>query len=58
MGEETRIVRGPMKGMIEAGEPLVQALHAMREYHEAVAAGRRVEDAERLRVLAESLFQA
>ncbi len=47
-----------MKGMIEAGEPLVQALHAMREYHEAVAAGRRVEDAERLRVLAESLFQA
>ncbi|MNP17268.1 hypothetical protein D3C76_1096970 [compost metagenome] len=45
--------------MIEAGEPLIQqAIDAMREYHEAEAAGLPREDIERLHLLAESLFQA
>ncbi|WP_176514499.1 hypothetical protein [Pseudomonas faucium] len=46
-------------GMIEAGEPLIQqAVDAMRQYHEAEAAGLPGEEVERLRLLAESLFQA
>lgn len=46
-------------GMVEAGEPLIQqAVDAMRQYHEAEAAGQPREVVERLRLLAESLFQA
>ncbi|EJN32115.1 hypothetical protein D3C76_1652060 [compost metagenome] len=46
-------------GMVEAGEPLIkQAIDAMRQYHEAEAAGQPAEEVERLRLLAESLFQA
>ena len=46
-------------GLIEAGEPLIkQAIDAMREYHEAQAAGLPAEEIERLHLLAESLFQA
>jgi hypothetical protein len=46
-------------GMIEAGEPLIQqAVDAMREYHQAQDNGEPPEEIERLRVLAESLFQA
>lgn len=46
-------------GMVEAGEPLIQqAVDAMRLYHEAEAAGEPTEEVERLRLLAESLFQA
>lgn len=45
-------------GMVEAGEPLIQqAVDAMRMYHEAEAAGQPHEEVERLRLLAESLFQ-
>ncbi|PPS61826.1 hypothetical protein [Pseudomonas sp. BRM28] len=45
--------------MIEAGEPLMkQAIEAMRQYHAAEAAGASGEEVERLRLLAESLFQA
>ena len=45
-------------GMVEAGEPLVQqAVDAMREYHQAQDRGAPVEEVERLRLLAESLFQ-
>jgi hypothetical protein len=45
--------------MVEAGEPLIrQAFDAMRHYHEAEAAGQPAEEVERLRLLAESLFQA
>nr|WP_205300356.1 hypothetical protein [Pantoea sp. Ap-967] len=45
--------------MVEAGEPLIQqAVDAMRRYHEAEAAGQPQEEVERLRLLAESLFQA
>nr|WP_205299990.1 hypothetical protein [Pantoea sp. Tr-811] len=45
--------------MVEAGEPLIQqAVDAMRQYHEAEAAGQPPEEVERLRLLAESLFQA
>lgn len=46
-------------GMVEAGEPLIQqAIGAMREYHQAQDCGAPAEEVERLRVLAESLFQA
>ncbi|MGF6392183.1 hypothetical protein [Pseudomonas plecoglossicida] len=46
-------------GLIEAGEPLIkQAIEAMRAYHEAEAAGLPAAEVERLRLLAESLFQA
>ena len=45
-------------GMVEAGEPLIQqAVDAMREYHQAQDRGAPVEEVERLRLLAESLFQ-
>ena len=45
--------------MVEAGEPLIrQALDAMRQYHQAEASGEPPEEVERLRRLAESLFQA
>lgn len=46
-------------GMVEAGEPLIQqAIDAMREYHQAKDCGAPAEEVERLRLLAESLFQA
>jgi hypothetical protein len=46
-------------GMVEAGEPLIQqAIDAMRLYHEAQDYGAPSEEIERLRLLAESLFQA
>lgn len=46
-------------GMIEAGEPLIQqAIDAMREYHQAEDCGAPSEEVERLRLLAESLYQA
>lgn len=46
-------------GMVEAGEPLIQqAVDAMREYHQAQDLGASAEEIERLRLLAESLFQA
>lgn len=46
-------------GMVEAGEPLIQqAVDAMRDYHQALDLGASAEEIERLRLLAESLFQA
>ncbi|MGV0315134.1 hypothetical protein ACKU3N_004310 [Pseudomonas putida] len=45
-------------GMVEAGEPLIQqAINAMRDYHQAQDSGAPLEEVERLRLLAESLFQ-
>jgi hypothetical protein len=45
-------------GMVEAGEPLIQkAIDAMREYHQAQDRGAPPEEVERLRLLAEPLFQ-
>lgn len=45
-------------GMVEAGEPLIQqAVDALREYHQAQDRGAPSEEIERLRLLAESLFQ-
>jgi hypothetical protein len=45
-------------GMVVAGEPLIkQAVDAMREYHQAQDRGAPTEEVERLRFLAESLFQ-
>lgn len=45
-------------GMVEAGEPLIQqAIDAMREHHRAQDRGAASEEIERLRLLAESLFQ-
>ena len=46
-------------GMVEAGEPLIQqAVDAMRKYHQAQDRGASAAEIERLRLLAESLFQA
>lgn len=46
-------------GMVEAGEPLLlEALEALRTYHNAQAAGVPAEEVERLRVIAESAYQA
>ncbi|MDT8921775.1 hypothetical protein RBE51_02820 [Pseudomonas taiwanensis] len=46
-------------GMVEAGEPLIQqAVDAMREYHQAQDRRAPPEEVERLRLLAESLFEA
>lgn len=46
-------------GMIEAGEPLMQdALDALRRYYAAEENGLEPEEVERLRLLAESAFQA
>ncbi|MCP6697687.1 hypothetical protein D3C77_20000 [compost metagenome] len=48
-----------LAGVIEAGEPLIQqAIETQRQYHTAQDAGRPAEEVERLRLLAESLFQA
>lgn len=52
MGKRTFI------GMVEAGDQLIQqAIDAMREYHQAQDRGAPPEEVERLRLLAESLFQ-
>lgn len=48
-----------LEGMILAGEPLMQqAIDALRRYHEAEESGVAPEEVERLRLLAESLYQA
>lgn len=48
-----------LEGMILAGEPLMQqAIDALRRYHEAEDSGAASEEVERLRLLAESLYQA
>lgn len=45
--------------MVEAGEPLIQqAVDALREYHHAADRGAPADEVERLRLLAESLFEA
>ncbi len=45
-------------GMLDAGETLIlQASEAVSRYREAEAAGKPPEEVERLRLLAESLFQ-
>lgn len=47
------------EGLIMAGEPLIQqAVDALRLYHEAQEQGAPAEEVERLRLLAESLYQA
>lgn len=44
-------------GMVEAGEPLIQqAVDAMREHQQAQDCGAPLEEVERQRLLAESLF--
>ena len=49
----------PFIGMVEAGEPLIrQAIEAMREYHQAQDRNAPPEEVERLRLLADSLYQA
>ncbi|QPG62039.1 hypothetical protein HFV04_021285 [Pseudomonas sp. BIGb0427] len=48
-----------LAGIIEAGEPLIQqAIDAQRRYQAAVDAGQPGEEIERLRLEAESLYQA
>lgn len=47
-----------IQGLADAGEPLIQqAIDAMREYHQAQERGAPADEVERLRLLAESLFQ-
>lgn len=46
-------------GLVEAGEPLIQkAIEAMREYHQAQDRNALPDEVERLRLLADSLYQA
>lgn len=48
-----------LQGKIEACEPLMQqAIEALRRYHEDKAAESPSDEIERLKMLAESLFQA
>lgn len=48
-----------IEGMIEAGEPLIRAaIEALRTYHDAQDAGAPEEEVERLRLIAESSYQA
>ena len=48
-----------IEGVVEAGAPLMQqAIQALREHREAQQSGAAPEEVERLRILAESLFQA
>ncbi|KJK14905.1 hypothetical protein [Pseudomonas sp. 2(2015)] len=48
-----------LAGVIEAGEPLIRcAIDAQRRYYAAQDAGQREKDVERLRLEAESLYQA
>nr|WP_232967108.1 hypothetical protein [Pseudomonas monteilii] len=45
--------------MVEAGEPLIQqAIDAIREYHQSQDRNAPPQEAERLRLLADSLYQA
>lgn len=54
-----RTVKRTIEGMIEAGEPLIQeAIAALRQYHEAQTAGVPPDQVERLRLIAESAYQA
>jgi len=53
------IMKRTIEGMIEAGEPLIrQATDALRLYHQAKAGGAPEQEVERLRLCAESLYQA
>lgn len=48
-----------LTGMIMPGDPLmIEAAQALRRYHEAQAANSPVQEVERFRLLAESLFGA
>ncbi|AIL61188.1 hypothetical protein [Pseudomonas alkylphenolica] len=52
-------MKKPLTGVIEAGEPLIQqAINAQRRYHAAQDTGQPAKEVERLRVEAESLYQA
>lgn len=56
---QDRTVKRASEEMIEAGEPLIQeAIAALSRYHEAQAAGEKPEAVERLRLVAESAYQA
>lgn len=48
-----------IQGLAEAGDQLIQqAIDAMREYHQAQDRGAPPDEIERLRLLADSLYQA
>ena len=56
---EQNVVKRTFIGMVEAGEPLMrQALEAIRQAHEAEAAGLPDLEVQRLHPLADSLYQA
>ncbi|MCO7519456.1 MULTISPECIES: hypothetical protein [unclassified Pseudomonas] len=53
------MVKRTIEGLISAGEPLIrEAIAALRTYHDAEAAGAPPEEVDRLRLIAESAFQA
>ena len=48
-----------LRAMIMPGDPvMLEAIDALRRYHEAVDAGESVADIERLRLIAEEQFQS
>lgn len=48
-----------INGLLEAGEPLMlEAIAALRRYHEAKDANEPLDQVERLRLIAESAYQA
>lgn len=48
-----------INGLLEAGEPLMlEAIAALRRYHEAEDANEPLDKVERLRLIAESAYQA
>lgn len=52
-------VKKTLEGVVEAGAPLIlQAIEATRAYHQAEAEGRPIAEIERLRLIADSLYQA
>lgn len=54
-----RRVKKTLEGVVEAGEQLIrEAIEATRAYHQAEAEGRPAAEVERLRLIADSLYQA
>ncbi|WP_367863234.1 hypothetical protein [Pseudomonas guariconensis] len=54
-----RRVKKTLEGVVEAGEQLIrEAIEATRAYHQAEAEGRPAVEIERLRLIADSLYQA
>lgn len=56
---QDNVVKRSIEGLAQAGEPLIrEALEARRAYQDAADAGAPVEEVRRLKLLADSLYQA